>query len=67
MKCQGQLRDGRVCNVVLAARVAGRLVIKRAGFEAIVGEVYSLTCDRCKSVTEIPPQKILQPREEAAS
>jgi hypothetical protein len=64
LRCTGTLKSGRVCNVILAARVAGLLVVKRAGFEMVAGDVKSVRCDRCGTNSELPSQPLSVPRVE---
>jgi hypothetical protein len=60
LRCQGKLKDGRDCNVVLAARASGSLYVKRDGYEYITSnrETVTVRCGRCHCLTEIPAQDI---------
>jgi len=58
--CTGTSPDGSACNVVVAARVAGLIVVTHQGMEAVVERVHSIKCSRCGTNTSIEPTSPLR-------
>lgn len=62
LRCTGTLKNGRECNVILAAKVAGLLIVKRSGFEMVAEGVRAVRCDRCGTNTTLSEEPIAHPR-----
>lgn len=62
IRCGGLTKSGDRCEVVLGARMAGAIFVRKDGFEMIVKEAAYVRCDRCGTTTSFPaaPQTPVQ-------
>lgn len=47
------------CHLLIAARVAGLIVVRRGAFELVAEGVHSLRCHRCGTNNTLEPREIM--------